>query len=793
MAGRVIGRQAEGAADLFGTPGEPLLGLSLGGPRRLQAGPHLGNDIPGRATIGYSMSCAVVLCLRTPLLHLCAAVAALATLSLPLGCGVRCPEADWYIDADGDGVGGQVVVARACLAPAHTSGIPGDCDDRDSTVYPGALEACDGVDGDCDGLVDEDGTTLWYPDGDRDNYGVPAGAMRRCTPGAYWARVAGDCDDHDSSTNPGAVERCDGVDDNCNGEIDEQAEAPVWWRDDDGDGWGRSEPLGHSCTPIPGGARISGDCDDANADTYPGNPEVCDYVDQDCDGMVDDDAIDGVLRYEDGDGDGFGASGETTINCASAPGLVSNGADCNDSNSEVYPGAIEECLNSSDDDCDRSRWPCTGTSDGDWVQLYGDHRYDNLGVAVGGLGDQDGSGEGEIVSGASGVDGGVGGGGAVYVNDSGRGGVESAARIPVATLLGDEADLAFGSVVRGLDDADGDGIGDLLVGTGEGGQGGRLYLFLGPMSSHISPSDAVLRVSCVSTDPCLGQALASVPDLDGDGLDDFAMGAPQGAVLGVDGVGVVYFAAGSSRGDLAPTDLPDKLVGDSSWTELGATLHGGNDLDGDGVDDLLVSLPAQDLSEGGRGVGLVSAPPVGTVTGGDGLTGWWSGSVGASFDGPMASGDFDGDGHTDLAVGTLGGGPSVVWVLAGPFSGSRGIEDARATVVSSRAADRTGEALAVVGDLGNDGRDELIIGAPGAGPKEEGWLYVMAGPLTGTLPLSDAAGVVSGATDNVHFGSVLESAGDLDGDGLGELIVGSPENVERVTVGSIWLLMGEEW
>ena len=166
----------------------------------------------------------------------------------------------YYIDYDGDGFGATGPYdVDACAAPAGYVDADGDCDDRSAISFPGADEVCDQADNDCDGEVDEDLTFDFDDDG-------------FTTPGSCEGS-GDDCDDLEETINPGADEECDGFDNNCDGNADEGLTFDL-----DGDGFTSDGSCEGSAD----------DCDDDDAAVHVDADEVCDGVDNDCDGAVDD-------------------------------------------------------------------------------------------------------------------------------------------------------------------------------------------------------------------------------------------------------------------------------------------------------------------------------------------------------------------------------------------------------------------------------------------------------------------------------------------------------------------------
>ena len=247
-----------------------------------------------------------------------------------------------YADADGDGYGATDGAIASCdqtgLAATGT-----DCDDSRADVHPDASEACDEVDNDCDNVVDEVEDQRGWADADGDGFGDPALMLEGCDVPSDYVNNDGDCNDEASGINPAADERCDLLDNDCDGLIDEidAIDKTTWYLDADGDAFG-SDTSVNQCNAPAGYVENSDDCRDSSASTYPGAAEVCDAIDNDCDGASDEDAIDMGDYYADADSDGFGTPLTPTTACTAPDGFVNNALDCDDADATTVN--CDSCL-----------------------------------------------------------------------------------------------------------------------------------------------------------------------------------------------------------------------------------------------------------------------------------------------------------------------------------------------------------------------------------------------------------------------------------------------------------------
>ncbi|MFT6161264.1 MAG: hypothetical protein ACJARS_004962 [bacterium] len=278
----------------------------------------------------------------------------------------------WYQDSDGDGFGRDTSTLTQCAEPDGYAATSGDCNDANADVRPDAPEVCDGQDNDCDDIADTDAVdrSSWYADTDDDGYGDPEDSVLTCDVPDGYVQINLDCDDTNTDINPDADEACDSVDNNCDGQIDEDTaiDAVLHYADNDGDRFGDANDMAVSCRVPDGRVTDDTDCNDAAEAINSDAIEVCDGVDNDCDGLTDDDsAQDVTTAYRDSDADTFGDPANSDIFCEVPSTHVVDNTDCDDTLADVYPGAPDRPADGLDNDC---------ADDGDYIPtLYVIDRY----------------------------------------------------------------------------------------------------------------------------------------------------------------------------------------------------------------------------------------------------------------------------------------------------------------------------------------------------------------------------------------------------------------------------------
>ena len=557
----------------------------------------------------------------------------------------------------------------------------------------------------------------------------------------------------------------------------------TFYRDADGDTFGTPDDSTEACEAPDGYVSDATDCDDADAAIHPSAEEVCDDadVDEDCDGLIDDedDSVgeDGRrLWHRDADGDGYG--GADVLVACDVPGegswVEADGSDCDDAEVTTHPGAEELCEDEVDNDCD------SDINEGCVLDDLGDASViisgsgDGFGYRVAG-GDLTGDGIDDLVVGA--YISGSGYEGAALVFAGPLSGAVSASDA-VGTISGTEGEGALGLSVETTEDLDGDGLSDLLLGApGLGGSSARIngfaYLVTGVPTGTLSlPGDAYATFEGAELGANAGSYADDIGDVNGDGDIDIVIGAEQAHDVTLL-VGQVYLMRGPVSGDYDLSTDADIILYPDEWAGGIADDMPSGDLTGDGLDDII--LPANTSSPSGivNGVVFVVSDPSGDVVLEDDADAWVTGAASyLGFGWTAVVADMTGDGYDDL-VASDGTTPGTTYLIEGPISGTATTTaDALSTYtgLGSYFMDRSGYTLEQV-DLNHDGAADLAIGSPhldytAAGP---GTVHVFYGPLSvGAHSLTAADVDLEGVAPDA-LGLELSNIGDVTDDGQEEL------------------------
>ncbi len=569
--------------------------------------------------------------------------------------------------------------------------------------------------------------------------------------------------------------------------VEEPCLERVWYLDQDGDGFGDPQAGRASCLWPLGYVQVGLDCNDDDARIHPGATEICNGIDDDCNGTIDDPSrLDQQTYYLDLDADGVGDSQKARMACRRPEGHVLVGGDCQDADPDIRPGLMEVCGDAKDNDCDGSPGLCVfppvlGLVDADAI-LTRRERSAWWGNQV------------------------------TLIPQNG----DNAAAVAVATRLieyngGEPVPLLF--VVPhpvGLIDLNPEMHPTLLVPAVGPDAGHALattptHLLVGRVASYEDNPERVSGVVYlhpshwsgprdISTDATTrwtgqdnawpGAAVAWLGDVTGDGQDDIAVGDSfRFRDESNAGTGVVHIVAGPHIQSYGLDSAAALLHAEGAGDRVGHTVAALDDVNGDGIADLALSALHHDLPSlpDAGAVYVVHGPLQGSLSLADAPL-KYLGTAAGQLAGATLSANND---ARQLAVGTpfADEGAGRVWVVPTDLEGVFPLDEAGFTLRSTQPGSRFGHAISFDADINADGFNDLIVGAPLANGEvgssrvpERGSVFIFFGPITGQLADVDADLILTGEAAIDWAGHSLASGVDLNADGVDDLVVGAPQS-----------------
>ncbi|MES2638204.1 MAG: integrin alpha [Myxococcota bacterium] len=414
-----------------------------------------------------------------------------------------------------------------------------------------------------------------------------------------------------------------------------------------------------------------------------------------------------------------------------ADGYTVEAGDCDDADDRIHPGGTEECATAADDDCDGD----TNDSDALGCQPF--------------FVDADGDGHG------------------------GEGTACVCVEAPGYSALGDDCDDGDAAIAPGREEVCRDQVDNNCdEGVPE------------CVLADLSLADADARYTGEESSDRAGLSVEGVADVDGDGFDDFLIGAvTHGETQSTQGA--VYLVLGSASPTSGSLDDADaRFDGDGESARAGDGLAGLGDVDGDGLGDFLIGSPHRDEYTGAAHL-VLGSPSMGSRSLADAdATFLGAGRYDNGGAAVAAAGDVDGDGLADMLVGAWaaddgGAGAGAAYLILGASTvASATLGTVGATYGGVAAVDTAGAAVAGAGDVDGDGHPDLLVGAPlsDALAEDAGVVYLVLGSASpGSLGLEAADAVFEGAYSRGEAGAALAGVGDSNADGYADFLVGAPE------------------
>ncbi len=413
----------------------------------------------------------------------------------------------------------------------------------------------------------------------------------------------------------------------------------------------------------------------------------------------------------------------------------------------------------------------TGINTTPAVILEGDQANSYYGQSLAGAGDINGDGYSDVIVGAAQFDNTFGDDGATFVYYGSATGIN-----PVAAqvLYGSQADSRFGYEVSCAGDINGDGYSDIVVGSYFYDNGhtdeGAAYVYYGSSSGIITTPVNILESNQNNT--VFGIQAKSAGDVNGDGYSDLIIGA-MWYDNGQTDEGAAFIYHGSPDGLLLAPLIIDNITQDRSG--FGYAVSVGGDVNGDGFSDVLISAPWYDDNGADEGRAFLYYGSVSGISTTASAVLDEANQGGAYFGFSLGSaGDVNGDGYSDVIVGALGYnsiGRAYIY-----FGSPGGLSSTPNQVLDgTQTGEGFGVSVATAGDVNHDGYSDVVIGSyayDDGGNADEGRAFVFLGSSTGLV--TAAPTIISDANQaNAYFGFSVSTAGDINGDGFSDIIIGS--------------------
>ncbi len=350
--------------------------------------------------------------------------------------------------------------------------------------------------------------------------------------------------------------------------------------------------------------------------------------------------------------------------------------------------------------------------------------------------------------------------------------------IPATILQTDQEFSFFGRNVSTAGDVNGDGYADVIVGATQWSNGqnleGGAFVYLG--SSTGINSSVYRRYESNVINAQMGESVSTAGDVNGDGYSDMIVGISS-PTFGT----AQIFHGGTSN--VSPTPSFSRASGMAGAT-LGAAVGNAGDVNGDGYTDAIFGAPGGSIGQAGEGLAYVHYGSANGLSAAPSLT-FQANIANAEYGASVASaGDVNGDGYADVVIGAPNsGGTGQAYVYHG---GAAGLSIVPALLLTGTAGSRFGASVFTAGDVNADGYADLLVGAPGSD-----LVQLCLGSATGLNPTPHQT--FTGTIPGSGFGSSVCTAGDVNGDGYSDIVIGAPEfSNGQLLEGAAYVFLGDE-